>query len=1064
MMESTWQVRAALGVGLFLAACTAEFPEGKIACESLADCPSGWVCVARSDGEPRCYREAVDSGLDTGTDTGTDAGCAGQCDDGVYCNGVETCDPSDPSADAQGCVRTPRDCADSLVCTTDSCDEDNKQCQHTAPDTDNDGHPDATCIDDQGSPLGDDCDDTDGERFPGNEEDCDDHDEDCDPLTIGFVDADGDGVISATCCNPDESVTGGNRCGLDCDDDDLAVHTKQPEFCDGKDNDCDDATDEIDNNVAWYLDGDGDLFGAGDDVMLSCVPIAGRSIVTTDCEGDNNAIHPGAAETCDNVDNNCNGITDEGLTGCATSPTEPVSIPINVCLNGLDNCSVNQLCIHNPGAAPTCAEIDECTLSVNDCDTDPIATCNDGDGTFDCVCPNGYDGDGHGPSGCNDINECLANNGGCDPTAACTNTPGARSCRCPGGFSSDDDGVTCVDDDECTVLNGGCDPIAMCTNTPGARTCACPAGYTGDGFTCAPALTGLTLTGATLSPAFNASRLSYQTGVPLVRQTITITPTAAPGVTITINGATVASGTAWTSPTLAIPDNTLTIVVSRTGYPSRSYTVTATRGSQEAYVKASNTNQGDLFGQAVALSADGNTLVVGAYNEESAGIGINSNTQGDNSAADAGAVYVFTRSGSTWTQQAYLKPFNTDVQDYFGVALALSADGNLLAVGASQEDSPGFGVNSGMQADNTAAQAGAVYLFARSGSTWTQQAYVKASNTGGSDYFGSSVALSDDGTTLAVGAYAEDSAGTGINSNTPYDNTSSDAGAVYVFARSGNSWNQQAYVKASNTGAGDNFGRSVALASNGNTLAIGAHQEDSAGTGPQSASQGDNTANNAGAVYVFTRVNGAWSQQSYVKASNTGAGDLFGGSVALSDDGNTMAVGAHGEQSLGVGVNSITQTNNGGTFVGAVYVLTRTGALWSQQAYVKASNAETSDTFAFLGSVSLSADGSALLVGAYFEDGNGTGLNSAAQADNSVSASGAAYFFTRLGNTWSQQAYVKSFNTGSGDYFGYAVALAGDANTWAVSGWREGSSGTGVNTGMEGDNSAGSAGAVYVFR
>ena len=816
--------------------------------------------------------------------------------------------------------------------------------------------------------------------------------------------------------------------------------------------------------MAWYLDGDGDLFGAGDDAVLSCVPIAGRSIVKTDCEDTDDAIHPGVPETCDGIDNNCNGITDEGLTGCATSPIGPVLIPINVCLNGLDNCAPTQVCIHNPGAAPTCAEIDECTLSSNDCDTDPLATCNDGDGTFTCTCPSGYDGDGHGPSGCIDIDECLTNNGGCDVLATCVNTLGARTCNCPGGYSIDGDGVSCVDDDECLTNNGGCDPLASCVNTPGARTCACPSGYTGDGVTCAPALTALTLTGGTLSPAFNASRLSYQVSVPLVRPTITLAPTAASGVTITINGTAVASGTPWTSPTLNVPDNTLTIVVSRTGYPSRTYTVTVTRGSQEAYVKASNTNIGDLFGQAVALSADGNTLVVGAYNEESAGTGINGSTQSDNSAGDAGAVYVFTRSGSTWTQQAYLKPFNTDVQDYFGVALALSADGNLLAVGASQEDGVGLGVNSGMQGDNTATQAGAVYLFARSGSTWTQQAYVKASNTGSYDYFGSSVALSDDATTLAVGAYAEDSAGTGINSNTPYDNTSTDAGAVYVFARSGNSWNQQAYVKASTAGAGDSFGRSVALASNGNTLAIGAHQEDSAGTGPQSASQGDNTAQNAGAVYVFTRVSGAWSQQSYIKASNTGAGDLFGGSVALSDDGNTMAVGAHGEQSLGVGVNSITQNNNGGNFVGAVYVLTRTGALWSQQAYVKASNAENSDTFAFLNSVSLSADGNALLVGAYFEDGNGTGLNNASQADNSASASGAAYFFTRIGGTWSQQAYVKPFNTGTNDYFGYAVAVAGDGNTWAVASWREASAGTGVNSGMEGDNSAASAGAVYVFR
>src|SRR5262249_46049315 len=136
----------------------------------------------------------------------------------------------------------------------------------------------------------------------------------------------------------------------------------------------------------------------------------------------------------------------------------------------------------------------------------------------------------------------------------------------------------------------------------------------------------------------------------------------------------------------------------------------------------------------------------------------------------------------------------------------------------------------GNQADNSAFQAGAVYVFTRSGATWSQQAYLKASNTDAFDEFGASVALSAGGSTLAVGPTRESSAATGIGGN-PADNSASLAGAVYVFTRSGATWSQQAYLKASNTDAGDNFGGSVALSADGSTLAVGTRLEASAATG-----------------------------------------------------------------------------------------------------------------------------------------------------------------------------------------------------------------------------------------
>ena len=177
------------------------------------------------------------------------------------------------------------------------------------------------------------------------------------------------------------------------------------------------------------------------------------------------------------------------------------------------------------------------------------------------------------------------------------------------------------------------------------------------------------------------------------------------------------------------------------------------------------------------------------------------------------------RSGTTWTQQAYVKASNTDAGDDFGYSVAL--DGNTLAVGARQEASNATGIG-GDDTDNSAMGRGAVYVFVRSGTSWTQQAYVKASNTEADDWFGHSVAL--DGDMLAVGARYEDSNATGIDGDES-DNSAMDSGAVYVFARSGTTWMQQAYVKASNTGAGDWFGQSVALA--GDTLAVAAIQEES---------------------------------------------------------------------------------------------------------------------------------------------------------------------------------------------------------------------------------------------
>jgi hypothetical protein len=418
--------------------------------------------------------------------------------------------------------------------------------------------------------------------------------------------------------------------------------------------------------------------------------------------------------------------------------------------------------------------------------------------------------------------------------------------------------------------------------------------------------------------------------------------------------------------------------------------------ARQAYVKASNTG---------ALSADGNTMAVAAHWESSAATGVNGN-QGDDSLPQAGAVYIFTRSGATWTQQAYLKASNTGRAgssaeepgdgDQFGFSLALSRDGNTLAVGANSEDSNAAGAKSDPR-DDSFNSAGAVYVFARNGTTWAQQAYLKAdasTNTGLGDQFGFSVALNANGNTLAVGVYDESGSGRAVNA--PIDRMRGGSGAVYIFGRSGTTWTREAYLKTWNAEGGDSWGVSVALSDDGNTLATGSLDEDCVCMGvvnaPSDVGASDQKADlSTGAAAIFVRSGTTWNQQAYIKASNSGQEDWFGVRLALSGDGSTLAVGAPNEDSAAQGING-RQNDDSASEAGAVYLFTRSGAGWSQLAYVKGANTEAFDELG--GALGLSRDGRTMVVGAKGEDSSARGANGN-QADNSLDEAGAAYVFTR---------------------------------------------------------------------
>ncbi len=418
-----------------------------------------------------------------------------------------------------------------------------------------------------------------------------------------------------------------------------------------------------------------------------------------------------------------------------------------------------------------------------------------------------------------------------------------------------------------------------------------------------------------------------------------------------------------------------------------------------------------------------------------------------------------------WVPEAYVKAANANASDYFGRSVSLSGDA--VAVGATGEDSNQTTITNGNGAssDNSASSAGAVYLYRRSGSSWAQEAYVKAANTDTSDLednFGYSVSLSGD--TLAVGAYGEDT-----NQNTITNGTgvfggggAPSSGAVYVYRRSGGIWAQEAYVKAANANASDIFGHSVSLS--GDTLAVGADGEDSNQTTITNGvgASSDNSASASGAVYVYRRSGTQWAQEAYVKAANADASDYFGHSVALSGD--TLAIGAPYEDSSQTTITNGTgaSSDNSASSSGAVYVYRRTGAQWAQEAYVKAANADAGDYFGY--SVALSGD--TLAVGAPYEDSSQTTITNGtvASIDNSVSYAGAVYVYRRGGSSWAQEAYVKAARILGYHYFGEAIAMSGD--TLAVGARGDDSSQTSITngTGSIGGGIAGSAGAVYVYR
>lgn len=349
----------------------------------------------------------------------------------------------------------------------------------------------------------------------------------------------------------------------------------------------------------------------------------------------------------------------------------------------------------------------------------------------------------------------------------------------------------------------------------------------------------------------------------------------------------------------------------------------------------------DAFGSAVALSRDGSTLAVGA----------------DLKDAGAGVVYVYAATPTGWERRARLKAVVAAEGSGFGFSLSLSDDGRRLAVGAPFESID-------------RAEQGAVYLFDRHDKGWTVRAHLKASNASESDWFGASVALSGRGDALAVGARHEDG---------PAARPVPDSGAVYVFGHGAGGWTEQARLKAGLAKAGERFGASVALSFDGTALAVGAQPREQA------------------AVRVFKRKPTGWTEQAVLTSPEEQGQDRFGAQLALSANGDTLAVGAAGA-------------------AGAALVYTNQRGAWQLQATLRSPRGGADDAFG--DRLALSADGSVMAVSA-LHGGPATGA-------------GVVHVFARNASSWREQGRVTSASADAGDLFGSALGMSGDGRLLAV--------------------------------
>jgi hypothetical protein len=692
------------------------------------------------------------------------------------------------------------------------------------------------------------------------------------------------------------------------------------------------------------------------------------------------------------------GITDAGAADKANTGTSCPSDGARTC-DAIDSakpllcmkgewtaqapCGQDERCETATGAdLGTCVAIDaECLAHPGGdeyCDGDSLRTCTN-------MIPGK-------PRPCGDRRRCAT-----DPLT------GVAQCVCAAGAI--DQGMGCQVATDCTIEQGGCDSLTKCSVSAGKRICSmCPAGFIGDGATgCVPQLLDLTVSGGALSPAFAPGVHDYHVALGLLQQTLTLTPLAPDGAKVDIEGMTPQDSGAWRTQVLSTGAHTIRVSLTTMFGMHAEYDLTVERsGVQEAYIKASRPDGDDQFGWAAAI--DGDTLAVGAINESSNARDVNGN-QVDNSLSKSGAVYVFARTGSVWTQQAYLKSDNPSAYDYFGYAIAVLGD--TVVVGAPGAASTGA----------TPAHQGSVHVFVRDHGAWKPSMRLDPPSGGDAqDMFGGSVALQAN--RLAIGSPME-------SSGQEY------SGAVYVYPRNGASFGAPKKLKASAPQASGLFGWSLAF--DADDLAVGAPQYDPLRP----------TRNAPGSAFVYTQQSDEWVEQPLVPSPLPELEATFGWSVSLFGD--TAVVGAPRVRATGASAPN-----------GEAHVFQRSGGAWKQTQVLTAAVPRRTDFFGW----SVKLTDAVLAIGANGDSSASRGtMGDPSNAQAPIS--GAVYLYGRQGGSWQSSAFIKASNSDGGDGFGNVVALAGD--TLVGTAPLEASSGQGVN-GDQNSNGLGGSGAVYVFR
>ncbi len=420
-------------------------------------------------------------------------------------------------------------------------------------------------------------------------------------------------------------------------------------------------------------------------------------------------------------------------------------------------------------------------------------------------------------------------------------------------------------------------------------------------------LSGLTISAGTLSPAFDKDTTTYAVRVPITTYSVTFTPTAVAGVNslITINDLPVISEKESGPVVLFAGMNAVAIKVkSPNREKEKIYTVNITKSISdlEDIIQGNDTDTDDKFGWSVAC--DGTTLVVGAPGAAA--------TPGGG--PGPGAVYIFSKNtAGTWEQTQKLMALDATDGDNFGWSVALY--NSTIAVGAPYRDHDGTDINSG-----------GVYIFTKSGSTWTERTMKESSDWCYEYYFGWSVSLS--GGTLAVGE--PDSSNTACTHCVPSCTGGGYYGATHIFTGSGASWTHQKKIQASDATQNNWFGDSVSL--DAGTLAIGASAKTNIFL--------------SGAVYIFTGANASWPEQVKLMAAIPYPNNGFGSSVSLSS--GRLGVGAPTDSSSVL-------------YNGASYLFAGSGAVWQQAGDSMKSTAPVANDY--LGS-SVSVKGDLFAVGA----------------------------------------------------------------------------------------------------